>query len=78
MIGVRSRRFLALSWGLATLIGLVVARVTKVGPVLVIFAPDHGLHAGDVVTFGICYLVALAASLRIVRRRSLPARTRLT
>ncbi len=54
-------------WGLTTLIGLVVARTTKIGPVLVIFAPDRGVHTGDIAAFGLCYLAALAASLRIAR-----------
>jgi hypothetical protein len=68
MISLRGGwRFMVPVWGLATLVGLVVARVTKIGPVLMIFAPDRGVHTGDIVTFGICYLAALAASLRIAR-----------
>ena len=46
---------------------LVVARTTKVGPVLVTIAPGHGVHLGDAVSFLTCYLAASVATLRTVR-----------
>lgn len=55
-------------WVVATLIGLSVARLTRLGPILLVVAPGHGIHVGDVVTFAVAYAVASAATLLIVTR----------
>ena len=47
--------------------GLIVARTTKIGPVLAVFAPGHGIHLGDVAVFAICYLAASLATVWLAR-----------
>lgn len=49
---------LAVVWGGALAAGLVVARLTKVGPILFEISGRHGVHAGDVVAFAFAFAVA--------------------
>jgi hypothetical protein len=56
----------AVIWAVATLIGLAIARTTKIGPILVVLAPEHGGHVGDVFAFALAYLVAAAVSMKVV------------
>lgn len=49
---------LAVIWCGAVVAGLVVARLTKVGPILFEISGRHGVHAGDVVAFAFAFAVA--------------------
>ena len=74
---LRSRwRVLVAIWGMATVAGLIVARTTKLGPVLAILAPGHGLHLGDVAGFAVCYLTASVATFGLARDQVDPVTTR--
>jgi hypothetical protein len=70
------RRVLLLTWGLATLAGLLVAWATKLGPILLIFTDGHGVHLGDVVGFVVFYVAAAAAMSWDTRRRVAMTRPR--
>jgi membrane protein DedA with SNARE-associated domain len=63
---------IVLVWGVATLLGLLVAATTRIGPILVTVARTHGVHLGDAVAFLVCYLAAAALTLRIVRSTRFP------
>ena len=65
--GSRRRAFVTI-WAVATLVGLLVARVTRLGPILLVITPGHGIHVGDVVTFAVAYGVAAAATLVLATR----------
>ena len=65
-------KMIALVWGVATLLGLLVAATTRIGPILVVVVRNHGLHLGDAVTFLVCYLIAAAITLWIVRSARFP------
>ena len=45
------------------MLGLLIAVTTKIGPILVVLTPKHGVHLGDVAGFAVSYLAAF----RIVR-----------
>ena len=47
--------------------GLLIAVTTKIGPILVIFTPKHGVHRGDVAGFAVSYLAAFGI-VRWIRR----------
>jgi hypothetical protein len=51
----------------ATMFGLLIAVTTKIGPILVIFAPERGVHLGDVAGFAVSYLAAFGI-VRWIRR----------
>jgi hypothetical protein len=51
----------------ATMFGLLIAVTTKIGPILVIFTPKHGVHFGDVAGFAVSYLAAFGI-VRWIRR----------
>jgi hypothetical protein len=55
-------------WGTATLTALFIARITKIGPILLNVSGRHGLHAGDAVAVGVALLVAGIATAALVRR----------
>jgi hypothetical protein len=67
---VPRRLVLGLAWTLATLVGLLVAAETKIGPVLLTLSPTHGVHLGDVLAFAGCYGIVLFAQLGWPRGRS--------
>ena len=56
------------AWAGATLFGLAVAAETTIGPVLVSLSRNHGVHLGDVVAFGVAYLVALVVTVVALAR----------
>jgi hypothetical protein len=60
----RSR--VAAVWLVATFIGLSVAATTAIGPVVLRLSKTHGVHAGDLAGFGVCYLTALVITARIL------------
>jgi hypothetical protein len=72
--GMRTpRSFLTLLWATATLLGLVVAGTTRIGPVLFTISGSHGVHLGDVVGFAVAYGAALVPTRHVLaRRRSRP------
>ena len=49
---------LAVIWGGALAVGLVAARLTKVGPILLEVSGRHGVHTGDVLAFAFSFTVA--------------------
>jgi hypothetical protein len=59
--------FVAAVWLVATSIGLGVAAKTSVGPVVLRFSKDHGVHVGDLVCFAGCYMSALLLTAKILR-----------
>jgi hypothetical protein len=65
---VSRRLVLTLAWALATLVGLLVAGETKIGPVLLTVSANHGIHLGDVLAFAGCYALVLLAQLAWPRR----------
>jgi type IV secretory pathway TrbD component len=56
-------------WAVATGIALVIARLTKVGPILLSVTTRHGVHAGDAAAFGVTLGVAALVTALLVRRR---------
>lgn len=62
-VGRRSRTGLLLAWALATLGGVLVAVTTRIGPVVLAITTNHGVHAGDLVGFGVCYGTVLLGTL---------------
>ena len=55
-------------WATATLTALFIARITKVGPILLNVSGRHGLHAGDAIAVGLALLVAGLATAALLRR----------
>lgn len=55
-------------WFAATVVVLVVAAETKVGPVLLTLSRRHGVHAGDVVAAVATYTAAAAFTWRLLLR----------
>lgn len=68
-LAVRSSWSIFLVWVTATVIGLAVAAMTKVGPVVLVVRPRHGLHLGDLVGFAVLHSAALLITL-LIRSRS--------
>jgi hypothetical protein len=66
------RTFLVVAWGAATFFGLAVAALTRIGPVLLMLTPRHGVHVGDVIAFAVAYSAAAAFTVRslLVNRTS--------
>ena len=54
-------------WGAATVLALIFAWKTRIGPKVGITA-RHGIHAGDVMAFASLYSVAFALTFRRRRR----------
>ena len=61
-------RWLLGVWSLATVLGLLIARTTRIGQVLVVFVPGHGVHVGDAAAFGSLYLLAGLLTVHSARR----------
>ena len=51
------------------MLALVVARVTKVGPILLSVTTRHGVHLGDAAAFGIALGVAALMTATLLRGR---------
>ena len=72
---VRSpRTIVTVTWVVATVLGLVAAATTRIGPVLFTVSGSHGVHLGDVIAFAVAYGAALVFSgcvLATARRRAL-------
>lgn len=60
---VPRRLVLILAWTLATVVGVLVAGETKIGPVLLTLSRNHGVHLGDVLAFAGCYGLVLLGQL---------------
>ena len=56
-------------WLLATVLGLCVAATTKIGPIVLNLAANHGVHLGDVIAFAAVYAVAALITHRLLRTR---------
>ena len=63
------RSFLTLLWAAATLLSLVVAGTTRIGPVLLTISGSHGVHLGDVIGFAVAYGAAVVSTLRVLACR---------
>ncbi len=70
-LSTRGRVTLAvLAWIGATVVVLVVAAGTKIGPIVVRLSYNHGVHLGDLLAVGAAYTVAaLITAALFVRRR---------
>ena len=55
-------------WAAATAFGLVIARWTAVGPVVLILGRGHGVHVGDLVALTAAYAEAAVLTRRLLRR----------
>ncbi|GAA0907462.1 hypothetical protein [Pseudonocardia zijingensis] len=55
-------------WGAATLLGLAVAAMTRIGPVLLTVSGSHGVHVGDLIGFTVAYGGALVGTRRVLAR----------
>ena len=51
------------------MLALIVARLTKVGPILFSVTTRHGVHLGDAGAFGIALGVAALMTATLIRRR---------
>jgi hypothetical protein len=60
---------IACIWSGATMLALIVARLTKVGPILFSVTTRHGVHLGDAGAFGIALGVAALMTATLIRRR---------
>jgi hypothetical protein len=58
-----------LVWAAATLLGVVVAMTTTIGPIVLSVSARHGVHLGDLVTFAAGYAAAALITLRILASR---------
>jgi hypothetical protein len=67
---VRASRSAAVTlvWVAATLVGLVVAATTKIGPVLLTISARHGIHLGDLLAFAVSYATALVITAVVLNR----------
>jgi hypothetical protein len=58
-----------LAWAAATLLGLVVAVTTRIGPVVLTVSARHGVHLGDLLAFAAAYAAAVVITLRMLASR---------
>lgn len=66
--GRRRLRGVAVVWIVAALVVLAFARVTAVGPVLLVLHGTHGVHLADVVVLLLAVGVAARLTVRRLRR----------
>lgn len=64
------RRIAAIAaWIAATLVGLVAAATTRIGPTVITISATHGAHLGDLLAFAVSYIAALVITVALLRGR---------
>ncbi len=58
-----------LVWAAATLFGLGVAAITRIGPVLFAVSERHGVHLGELLAFAVAYVTALVITFGLTAGR---------
>ena len=64
--GARRSLFIAT---VATLVGLVAAATTRIGPTVITISATHGAHLGDLLAFAVSYIAALVITVALLRGR---------